>query len=184
MRQHVSDENRLTEISSSTAGSDIGTYAHSIGRCPVGFAHVCSHPIPQMQSVIVKQENGAQHSHTVGFDQAGDTRQNLVQGCTDKHHLQRIKDRLTRQSLRGGWRYSRRLILERCRSSDVHHKQAAYRQIQELLHKHKPEAAQSSCRPDPSCCIYLVDVPDAAHGWLFQFHELSVRQWSLFLDSK
>lgn len=47
--------------------------------------------VAQVQAVLAKQENRAQHSRTVSFDQAGDTRQNLVQGCTDKDHLQRWK---------------------------------------------------------------------------------------------
>jgi len=57
----------------------------------------------QVQSVFVKQENRAQHSRTVSFDQAGDCRQNVVQGCAEKDHLQRIEHRIARQGLREGW---------------------------------------------------------------------------------
>jgi hypothetical protein len=56
----------------------------------------------QVKAVFIKQENRAQHSLTVGFDQAGDTRQNIVQGCAYEHHLQRIQYRLARQGLRRG----------------------------------------------------------------------------------
>jgi hypothetical protein len=39
----------------------------------------------------------------VSFDQAGDSRQNFVQGCAEKDHLQRIKHRIGGQGLRKGW---------------------------------------------------------------------------------
>jgi hypothetical protein len=58
----------------------------------------------QVQSVFVKQENRAQHSRTVSFDQAGDSRQNFVQRCAEKDHAQRIEDRIAGQGLREGRR--------------------------------------------------------------------------------
>jgi hypothetical protein len=59
----------------------------------------------------------------VGFDQAGDTRQNLVQGCTDEHHLQRIQYRLGGEKLREGRRCWESPIGESGRTFDVYHKQ-------------------------------------------------------------
>jgi hypothetical protein len=55
-----------------------------------------------VQAVFVKQGNRTQHSRTVGFDQAGDSRQNFVQGCAEKDHFQRIEHRIAGQGLRGG----------------------------------------------------------------------------------
>jgi hypothetical protein len=45
----------------------------------------------------------------MGFDQAGDSRQNFVQGCAEKDHLQGIEHRIAGKGLREGWGYRKRL---------------------------------------------------------------------------
>src|SRR5260370_14228623 len=94
------------------ARSDIRTNAYSVNRCTVRFRQACGDAIAQVQAVFVKQENRAQHSRTVSFDQAGDSRQNFVKGCAEKDHLQRIEHRLARQGLRRGRRSWRPLQVE------------------------------------------------------------------------
>src|SRR5580704_17719810 len=96
VRVNVRDEDRLPKVNCYSARCLIGTDARSIRPCPICLGQVRSGAISQVLTVLLKQENRTQHSLTVGFNQAADSRQNLVQGCTDKHHLQRIKDRLTR----------------------------------------------------------------------------------------
>jgi hypothetical protein len=56
-----------------------------------------------VRAVFVKQENRAQHSHTVSFDQAGDARQNLGERRADEDHPQRIEHRIAGQGLREEW---------------------------------------------------------------------------------
>src|SRR4029077_12798681 len=102
----VRDEDGLPKVSGCATRSDIRTNADSISLRPERFGQI-SGAISQVQAVFVKKENRAQHSLTVALDQAGDTRQNFVQGCTEKDHLQRIEHRLARWSSSrtwGGWR--------------------------------------------------------------------------------
>jgi len=78
VRSDVRNEDRLPKVSGCAARSDIRTDAQSIGRCPVGFSHVWGDDISQVQTVLFKQENRTQHSLTVGFNQAADSRQNFA----------------------------------------------------------------------------------------------------------
>jgi hypothetical protein len=80
----------------------------------------------QVLAVFIEKENRAQHSLTVGFDQAGDTGQDFVQGCVDKDHLQRIEHFFARQSMRESSRCWRCLIRKARWRSGVCHKQPAY----------------------------------------------------------
>jgi hypothetical protein len=48
----------------------------------------------------------------MGFNQVGDGRQDLVQGCADEDHLERIEHRFSRQGFREDRRLSRRLALQ------------------------------------------------------------------------
>src|SRR5260370_38682504 len=104
VRKDVRDEDGLPKVSGCAARSDIRTNADSISLCPERFGQI-SGAISQVQAVFVKKENRAQHSLTVGFDQAGDTRPNFLQGCTEKDHLKRISHRLARQGLPRGRRW-------------------------------------------------------------------------------
>src|SRR5260370_15065551 len=111
------------------ARSDIRTNAYSVNRCTVRFRQASGDAIAQVQAVFVKQENRTQHSRTVSFDQAGDSRQNFVQRCTEQDTLQRIEHRIAGQRLHEGWGRWKRFQVGRC-----------------LRVCHKPAARQSRCQ--------------------------------------
>jgi hypothetical protein len=67
---------------------------HAVGSDPILLRHFWGGCVSQVLTVLLQKENRAHRSLSVSFDQEGDTPQDVVEGCADENHLERIEHRL------------------------------------------------------------------------------------------
>src|SRR6266852_3578728 len=73
---------------------DVRPNTHAVGSDSILVRHLWGSGVSQVLTVFVQEENRAHRSLCVTFDQEGDTPQDVVKGCADENHLERIKHRL------------------------------------------------------------------------------------------
>src|SRR5216683_1571116 len=94
VRKHVRDENRLPQVSGCATRPDVRPNTHTVGSDPILVRQFWGGGVSQVLTVLVQKENRAHRSLSVGFDQESDTPQDVVKGCANENHLERIEHRL------------------------------------------------------------------------------------------
>src|SRR5712664_4232952 len=110
VRQDVGHEDRLTQKNRRAAGSDLGTDTHTVGGDSIGVRQLWARSVSKPQSVLIEQENRAQYSFRMGFDEQSDTVENVVERRVGENHFEGIEHTLTGQSLRSRRGCCERLI--------------------------------------------------------------------------
>src|SRR5258708_1538355 len=93
VREHVTDENRLPEVSGCATRPDVRPNTHAVGSDPILIRQFWGGGVSQVLTVLVQKENRAHRSLSVSFDQESDTPQDVVKGCANENHLERIEHR-------------------------------------------------------------------------------------------
>jgi hypothetical protein len=67
---------------------------HAVGSDPILVRQFWGGGVSQVLTVLVQKENRAHRSLSVSFDQESYTPQDVVKGCANENHLERIEHHL------------------------------------------------------------------------------------------
>src|SRR5258708_40367337 len=98
----------LTSIGCATR-PDVRPNTHAVGSDPILVRHFWGGRISQVLTVLIQKENRAHRSLSMNFDQESDTTQDVVEGCANENHLERIEYPIVGQGSRGRWGCWKRL---------------------------------------------------------------------------